>query len=281
MMSLPGRRHADRLAWAVSRVLVALSLVFLIVPLAVTALLSFDARSFIGPFPPPRLSLHWYANFFDDGAYLAGLRTSLELAVLTTAIATGIGLSTAALLARWQGRTKEAVLAFLLSPLVIPPVVIGFALLVQLSRLGMPMGFASLLCGHLVIATPFAVRACVTSIAAIDPVYADAAASLGARGFVNFSTVALPLARGGVVTGAIFAFAVSMDDVAVSIFLSDAQRYTLPVALITAMRANFDMTIAAASVLFVALTLTLILILEKTTGFFHAFADQTYRSHAS
>jgi putative spermidine/putrescine transport system permease protein len=274
-------RFVDRFASLVARLVVMLSLLFLVAPLLLTTLMSFDARSFVGAFPPPSLSLHWYRNFFEDDAYLAGLRTSLALAAITTLIATGIGLCCATLLSRWDSRFKDVVIGFMLSPLVIPPVVVGFALLLYLSRQGVPSGFASLLCGHLVITTPYAVRACVMSVASVDRVYSDAAASLGARGAVNFFTVALPLARGGVVAGAIFCFAVSMDDFAVSIFLSNAHSFTLPVALVVAMRANFDMTVAAASVLFVVLTLVLMFILEKTTGFFNAFAEQTGRSRAS
>ncbi len=88
----------------------------------------------------------------------------------------------------------------------------------------------------------------------------------------------LPLARTSIISGAIFAFAVSMDDVAVSIMLTDATTYTLPVALISSMRANFDLTIAAASVMLMLITLALILVLEKTVGLNRIVGQGVFRS---
>ena len=88
----------------------------------------------------------------------------------------------------------------------------------------------------------------------------------------------IPLARTSIVSGAIFAFAVSMDDVAVSIMLTDATTYTLPVALISSMRANFDLTIAAASVMLMLLTLALILILDRVVGLNRAIGQGVFRS---
>ena len=92
-----------------------------------------------------------------------------------------------------------------------------------------------------------------------------------------FWDVTFPLARTGIVSGAIFAFAVSMDDVAVSIMLTDATTYTLPIALISSMRANFDLTLAAASLMLMLLTLGLILILDRFVGLNRAVGQGVFR----
>ena len=172
---------------------------------------------------------------------------------------------------------KDALVSLFLSPLIVPPVVIGFALLLFLSQLGVINGFARLLCGHIIITVPYTIRATLAGIAGIDRSLTEAALILGATERRAFWDVTFPLARTGIVSGAIFAFAVSMDDVSVSIMLTDAKTYTLPIALISSMRANFDLSIAAASVMLMLLTLVLILILEKSVGLNRAIGQGVFR----
>ena len=92
-----------------------------------------------------------------------------------------------------------------------------------------------------------------------------------------FWSVTLPLIRTGIITGAIFAFAVSLDDVAVSTFLNNPTTYTLPVALLSAMRANFDLTIAAAAVMLTGLTAVLIFVLDRAVGFSRLIGQGMFR----
>ena len=167
--------------------------------------------------------------------------------------------------------------SFFLSPLVLPPVVTGFALLLFLSKIGVIDGFARLLCGHIIITVPYTIRATLASISGIDKSYTEAALILGANERHAFWDITFPLARTGIVNGAIFAFAVSMDDVAVSIMLTDAKTYTLPIALISSMRADFNLSIAAASVMLMAMTIVLIVLLEKLVGLNRAIGQGTFR----
>ena len=143
--------------------------------------------------------------------------------------------------------------------------------------MGVVNGFARLLCGHVIITVPYTIRATLASMSQIDRSYTEAALVLGATERRAFWGVTLPLARAGILSGAIFAFAVSMDDVAVSIMLTDAHTYTLPIALISSMRANFDLTIAAASLMLMGLTVVLILILEKFVGLNRAIGEGAFR----
>ena len=148
----------------------------------------------------------------------------------------------------------------------------------RLSRAGVIDGFTRLLCGHVIITLPYTIRATLASLVGRDPTLTDAALVLGANERQAFWSVTLPLIRTGIITGAIFAFAVSMDDVAVSIMLTDATTYTLPVALISSMRANFDLSIAAASVMLMLVTLALILILERSVGLNRVVGQGVFRS---
>jgi len=251
---------------------------FLLTPIFVTILMAFDSREYLGPLPPPSLSLRWFAQFFSDDYFLRGLATSVELAVISVAVSLSVGVATAVALERTSFAGKDALISFFLSPLLVPPVVVGFALLLFLAHLGLVDGFMRLLCGHIIITAPYTIRATLAGLTGIDKSLTEAALILGATEQRAFWDVTFPLARTSIVSGAIFAFAVSMDDVAVSIMLTDAHTYTLPVALISSMRANFDLSIAAASVMLMLVTLGLIVILEKFVGLNRAIGQGVFRS---
>ena len=250
---------------------------FLVVPILVTVLMAFDARPYLGPLPPPAYSLRWFRQFFSDDYFLRGLATSAELAVASVAITVAAGVATAVALDRMPARGREALTSLFLSPLIVPPVVTGLALLLFLARLGVYDGFARLLCGHVIITVPYTIRATLAGIVGIDRALTEAALSLGANERRAFRDVTLPLARTGIVTGALFAFAVSLDDVSVSIMLTDAKTFTLPIALISSMRADFNLTIAAASVMLMLLTLALILVLDRVVGLNRAVGQGVFR----
>jgi len=273
---MSGRTLDDGLR-AIGLVLIGLVILFLLIPIAVTAVMAFDARPYLGPLPPPALSLRWFARFFSDDYFLNGLLTSVELACLSVAVSLGAGVATAFALDRARFAGKEAAVTLFLSPLIVPPVVTGFALLLFLAELGLLNGFARLLCGHIIITIPYTIRATLAGLAGIDRSLTEAALTLGATERHAFWDVTFPLARTGIVSGAIFAFAVSMDDVSVSIMLTDAHTYTLPIALVSSMRANFDLSIAAASVMLMLLTLALIVILERSVGLNRAIGQGVFR----
>ncbi len=128
------------------------------------------------------------------------------------------------------------------------------------------------------ITLPYVVRTVLASLAGRDRRLTEAALVLGATERQAFWTITLPLIRSGMVTGAVFAFAVSLDDVAVSMFLTDPSTYTLPVALVSSMRASFDLSIAAAAVLLMAVTAFLIIVLERFVGFDRLLGQGLFRS---
>ena len=259
-------------------VMIGTVICFLLTPIFVTILMAFDSREYLGPLPPPSLSLRWFAQFFSDDYFLRGLATSVELAVISVAVSLSVGVATAVALERTNFAGKDALISFFLSPLLVPPVVVGFALLLFLAHLGLVDGFMRLLCGHIIITAPYTIRATLAGLTGIDKSLTEAALILGATEQRAFWDVTFPLARTSIVSGAIFAFAVSMDDVAVSIMLTDAHTYTLPVALISSMRANFDLTIAAASVMLMLVSLGLIVILEKFVGLNRVIGQGVFRS---
>lgn len=267
----------DRFAISTTNAVIGLGLAFLIVPLLVAGLLAFDARDYLGPLPPPGLSLHWFEKLFSQDYVAVGLTTSLEIAVMANIINVVIGTAAAVGLDRGEFRGKGVIMGAFLSPLIVPAVVTGFALLLFLSKIGVVSGFPRLLAGHIIITLPYALRATLASLVGRDRRLTEAALILGATEKQAFWSVTLPLIRTGIVTGAVFTFAISMDDVAVSLFLTDPTTYTLPVALVSNMRASFDLTIAAAAVLLVGITAILIIVLERLVGFDRLIGQGMFR----
>ncbi|MGO7684255.1 ABC transporter permease [Rhizobium ruizarguesonis] len=277
MQSLAART-GDRIAGSLAYGVIGLGLAFLAIPLAITCVMAFDARTYLGPMPPPALSLHWFERLVSQADILASLRTSLILAVLTTVLSVTIGTAAAVGLARGNFPGKAALTSAFLSPLIVPPVVIGFGLLLFLSKAGITNGMARLLLGHVIVTLPYCIRTSLASLLVSDQRLTEAAMVLGATERQAFWTITLPLMRTGVVTGAIFAFAISMDDVSISLFLSDPSATTLPVTLASNMRAAFDLTIAAAAVVLIAVTALLIVVLDRVVGFDTVVGQGLFRS---
>ncbi|CAN7594229.1 ABC transporter permease [Rhizobium leguminosarum] len=277
MQSLAAKT-GDRIAGSLAYGVIGLGLAFLAIPLVITCVMAFDARTYLGPMPPPALSLHWFERLVSQADILASLRTSLILAVLTTVLSVTIGTAAAVGLARGKFPGKAALTSAFLSPLIVPPVVIGFGLLLFLSKAGITNGMARLLLGHVIVTLPYCIRTSLASLLGSDQRLTEAAMVLGATERQAFWTITLPLMRTGVVTGAIFAFAISMDDVSISLFLSDPSATTLPVTLVSNMRAAFDLTIAAAAVVLIAVTALLIVVLDRVVGFDTVVGQGLFRS---
>lgn len=271
-------RQIDNLGLWVVWFAIGLTVVFLIAPIAVSILMSFDARGYLGRFPPTEFSFQWYARFFSDTYYLTGLQTSLILAVVAATVSTIAGVSAAVAIDRYEFPGKQALETIFLSPLVIPAVVIGFAMLLFFALMGIFQGFPRLLAGHIIITFPYTVRTTLAGLTGIRKNLTEAAMTLGATERQAFWDVTFPLARTGMVAGAVFAFAFSMDDVAVSLFLTSPETYTLPVAMVSMMRTNFDLTIAAASVVLMLFTIGLILVLDWIVGLERVIGGGVYRS---
>jgi len=271
------KRMLDGAGSLLAGLLILIAFAFLIVPLLVAITMSFDARTFLGPFPPKEFSLHWYEDFFSSQYYLKGLAISITVSLLATGLAVLVGVSMAVMVDRTSFPGKKLLVNLFLAPLIVPAVVIGFALLLFLSRIGVHDGFWRLLAGHLIVAIPYTFRTTLVSLSGIPRAYVEVAQSLGANERQAFWDVTLPLARTGIAAGAVFALAFSMDDASLSMFLSDPNAYTLPVAMLSMMRANFDLTIAAAAVVLILITIALIVLLDRLIGLERVIGQGIYR----
>ncbi len=267
----------DYAAAVIFRLLLAAIIFFLIVPIGVAVILSFDDREFIGTFPPTRFSLRWYRAFMQNPSYLDGLVVSLKLALVATMISIVAGAGAAIALTESQWRGRDVVETLFLSPKFVPTVVIGFSILGFASAIHVFDAFTRLVMGHVVITIPFTVRATLASLVGIPRSLGEAAVSLGATPWRAFVDITLPLARTGIIAGGLMAFVLSFDEVAVSIFLTDAFTQTLPIALVAEMRANLNLTVAAISTVLATLAVIIVLILDRAAGLDNVIGRGMYR----
>ena len=216
----------------------------------------------------------------DAGSALPIVLLSLKVALIGTLLSLPIALVTALALARGRfwGRSLLNVLVHL--PLVLPPVVTGYLLLRLFGRrgpigafledtLGLTLAFrwTGAAVAAAVMGFPLMVRAMRLAIEAVDHELEEAAASLGAPPLAVFWTVTLPLIKPGVIAGAMFAFITSFDELVVSLFLTGPRLSTLPVQIYNYIEFASDPTIAAISVLLIAFTTAVVLLVERVVGF--------------
>ena len=245
---------------------VSLIYLFMLGPILITAAVSFNAspRSY---FPPRGFSLQWWLAAFGPqwrGAFLF----SLELATLTALLTALAGLPLALALHRFDFPGKAAVRAISLGPLVLPSLVTGIALLqfLSLAGLGGWIGLPALLIGHVIICLPFTVRTVAVSLHAIPAQAERAAASLGASAWRVLREVTLPLARTGLGAGMIFAFISSFDDINLSLFVASPAQRPITVTIMQFLDYGFSPTLAALSILSLAVPLLLVALFGRLVG---------------
>jgi len=243
---------------------------FLFAPMATVAVFSLYADSYL-TFPPRGWTLKWYAWVFTRPEFLDSLRESVVLGLSATAIATAIGVPAAFALVRGRFPGRMAAEAVVLSPLMLPTVILGVALLIFFSALRIRPDFETLLIGHVVVITPFVVRNVMVSLMGVPANLEEAALGLGATPLRAFFRVVLPLIAPGVIAGAVLAFLISFDELAMTIFLTSPTRVTLPVRIFTYVEWNLDPGIAALSTTLTVFTAGVLVVLERIRGSEHLF----------
>lgn len=240
--------------------------VFMLAPLVIVVIVSFTSASYL-LFPPPGYSLRWYAAVMELSWFWRSLGVSLTVAVVSTAIAVVLGTLAARALTRRKFPGHSVLEYVVLSPLLLPGVVLGFALfnvlvLLRLENLGLP----NLIVAHTLITLPFVVRSVWSAMAGTDVSLEEAAYSLGATPLQAFRYVVLPTAMPGILAGTILAFTYSFNDVTISIFLTSGSVTTLPVELMADLEYSANAAPAAISSLMIALMLFMFLLVIRIGG---------------
>lgn len=264
----PSRGRRLRRGWAgrgTWRLLILALYVFLLAPVLVVIVMSFDTQTYMA-FPPQGFTLNWYARLTENAEFIRGFQVSLFVGLCTTAGATTIGVPTALALARHRFRGRGVVSGLFLAPLMVPTVVLGLALLLTLSPWGLTGSYPGLVLAHLAITTPYVVRTTAMSLLAADLSCEEAARILGANGWTTFRRVTVPLALPGILAGAVIAFIISFDEAVISLFVVGPSVTTLPVEIYKYVEYRADPQIAALSVVLIAISLLVVVVIERIVG---------------
>lgn len=246
--------------------LTAVAVVLLIAPTLVVLITSFTS-GFSLKFPPPGYSTRWYAALWSASPeILSAFVLSLKVASLASGVSIVLGVAASLALARRPENWARAVESFFLSPLMLPTLAIGLALLMLFNLAGSGLSFWTLVSGHVVITAPYVFRTTTASLVQLDGALLECARSLGASPFFMFRTVTLPLIFRGVAAGAFIGFMYSFDNVAVSLFLSDARSELLPIRMWHLIESSLDVRAAAVSGVLIATTLVLMVLMERVVG---------------
>jgi spermidine/putrescine transport system permease protein len=244
----------------VLRAFFVLVIAFLYAPIVILLIFSFNSSA-VPAFPLSGFTLHWYHEFIVNGDLRAALQTSAMVAALTSLGAVFLGvLSSLALVRRFRG--KSIVSALLLSPLVIPYLVFGIALLLLFHTLGVTNGIPTVVVGHIVITLPYTILVLVPRIEQIDASLQEAAYDLGASRLRAFRAITLPLILPAVVSALLIAFTTSFDEYAVASFLAGS-RSTFPIYLYSALRFPSQLPqVIAVAVVVLVISLTVVIAAE-------------------
>jgi putative spermidine/putrescine transport system permease protein len=254
--------RAGLLLW---RIWITAIFLFLPAPIVIVAISSFSRTGYL-QFPPQQFSVRWYQEFLSSEAWLKPLAISFALALVVAIVTTVFSFLAAFAVTRIRFRGKPAFDTLMLSPLLFPHAAIGVTLLGLLAAVGWVGHYSGILLAHIILCIPFAYRPALNSMRKLDLSVEEAAMSLGARPGYVFRTVTLPLLRSGLVTALLFSFIISFDEVTVSIFLVGPEATTLPTKIFAHIQESASPVVAAISTFLVAITIGLIVLLQRLIG---------------
>ncbi len=268
-MALPAYASTGQRVWHYAfRVLCGLIFFYLIAPILVIIPLSFNAQDFFTFTPemlrldPTGYSVKHYADFFTNIDWQVPLWNSLKIAPVATLIAVALGTLAAVGLSQSHVPFKGAIMAILISPMIVPLIISAAGMYFFYSRIGLQGTYWGVVLAHAALGIPFVIITVTATLVGFDRSLTRASASLGAGPLRTFFRVQMPLILPGVVAGALFAFITSFDEVVVVMFMGAAGQKTLPWQMFTGLREQISPTILAAATVLIAVSVVLLAALE-------------------
>lgn len=254
--------------------LVALIYLFLLAPIIIVVIAAFNSGEYL-TFPPEGFSLRWFRSLLASEPFVDAFLFSVRLALIVTVLATVIGTAAAMYVTRYSRRFRSLVQLMMISPLPVPAILTGIALLIFFYATDISTNsFVNLIIGHTVITIPYVFLTVSTVLVGFDRSLEEAARSLGAGPWTTFRRVTLPILKGGIISGAVFAFIISFDQFPISLLLAGVGSTPLPLQLFDYLRFSFDPTAAAVSTVTILMTVTVVLITERLVGLDSLYARE-------
>jgi putative spermidine/putrescine transport system permease protein len=250
------------------RVICGLIFFFLMAPILVIIPLSFNAENFFTftpgmlAFDPEAYSLRHYEDFFTNPDWQQALRNSLTIAPVATLISVSLGTLAAIGLSQSHVPYKGAIMAVLISPMIVPLIISAAGMYFFYSRVGLQGTYWGVVLAHAALGIPFVIITVTATMVGFDRSLTRAAASLGANPVTTFFKVQMPLILPGVISGGLFAFITSFDEVVVVIFVGSAGQQTLPWQMFTGLREQISPTILAVATILVVVSIGLLTAVE-------------------
>ncbi|MGV8898604.1 MAG: ABC transporter permease [Burkholderiaceae bacterium] len=242
-----------------------LALLFLVLPILVIIPLSFSDSTFLS-YPMPGYSMRWYENLFHSEAWIRAAKNSFIVAPMATLIATVLGTLAAVGLNKAEFPGKGLLMAILISPMVVPAVVVGVGVYIFFAEIGLADSYTGLILIHAALGAPFVVTTVSATLQGFNYNLVRASQSLGASPLRTFFRITLPVIAPGLISGALFAFATSFDEVVITLFVAGPNQTTLPRQMFTGIRENISPTIAALATILIIFSTCLLLVLEWLRG---------------
>ena len=260
--------RGERIWYYLFRIICAGIFLFLVGPLLVIIPLSFNAEPYFTftesmlTLQPEGYSLRWYQEFFTSSAWLNAIKNSIIIAIASTILATVLGTTAALGLSSRNMPFRNTIMALLISPLIVPLIISAAAMFFFFSRINLTQTYLGVILAHTALGIPFVVITVTATLSSFDHSLTRASASLGAGPVRTFFKVILPLVTPGVVSGALFAFITSFDEVVVVLFISGPEQRTIPIQMWSGIREQISPTILAVATLMVTLSILLLTTLE-------------------
>jgi putative spermidine/putrescine transport system permease protein len=236
-------------------------LLFLVLPVLVVMPLSFSSQPYF-TYPLPGLSLRWYQDFLGSPDWMLALKNTLITAFSSTAIATVLGVTASLGLTSPRLKGKAVITGLLVSPMIVPLIITAVGVYFAFSPLGLTSSLTGLILAHASLGVPFVVVTVTATLAGFNETLSRAGRSLGASPMRVFLEVKLPIIAPGVISGALFAFATSFDEIVVALFLTGPDQKTIPRQMWSGIREQLSPTILAVATILVVISTLLLVTLE-------------------
>ena len=250
------------------RVICGAILVFLITPILVVMPLSFNAENFFTftpemlRFDPEGYSLKHYKDFFTNSDWQNAVKNSVQIAPVATLLSVGFGTLAAIGLSQPHVPFRRAIMAILISPMIVPLIISAAGMYFFYSRVGLQGTYIGVVLAHAALGIPFVIITVTATLVGFDRSLTRAAANMGANPITTFFRVQMPLILPGVISGGLFAFITSFDEVVVVLFVGSAGQKTLPWQMFTGLREQISPTILAVATILVFISICLLTVVE-------------------
>ena len=268
-MSMPAYYTAKDKIWHYTfRVICYAIFFFLLAPILIMIPLSFNAQPFFTftremlTLNPEGYSLRWYRDFLGSESWMRSIRNSFSIGIAATIVSTTLGTLAALGLSRSEMPAKGLIMGILISPMIVPLIISAAGMFFFFSSINIAQTYLGVVLAHAALGTPFVVITVTATLVGFDQSLIRAAANLGASPTRTFFKITMPLILPGVVSGALFAFITSFDEIVVVLFVAGVEQRTIPREMWSGIREDISPTILAVATILVMISIALLTVVE-------------------